>query len=207
MWSNRLSAVRNRGESRRLVNTVTRSQRRKWKSESDWRRQRDADREALRWRSNHTGEMEGRARQENTVRQTERARCKHIHHMLHIISLCCYHNWMTDWPTGRLTGWLAALLPGRWDGWLTYWLIGWLTPIISWGADKLAVWLADLLIYTLTDWLAGWLVYSVIVQTMQPCSDSLVWKKRNPFTQMNETTVLAQHVKKVEPSSAFTAKQ
>ncbi len=171
MWSNRLSAVRYCGESRRLVNAVTHSQRRKWKSESDWRRQRDADREALRWRSNHTGEMEGRAREENTVRQTERARCKHIHHMLQIISLCCCPNWMTDWLTGWLTGWLAAIL-AHWLYWLPYCLGDGMADLLTdWmvfshyllTADKLAVWLADLLTDTLTDWLAGWLVYSVIV--------------------------------------------
>ena len=51
-------------------------------------RQRDADRKALRWRKkNHTGGGGGWRRELNTARQTERVRCKHIHHMLQIISL------------------------------------------------------------------------------------------------------------------------
>lgn len=160
MWSNRLSAVRHCGESRRLV---TQSQRRRCKRDSDWRRQRDAGREALRWRDNHTGEMERRAREENTVRQTQRAKCKHIHHMLQIISLCCCHNWLIDWPTGWLTGWLAATLarwlhwlPGRWGGWLTYCLIGWLTPIISWRlTSQPSRWQIYWLIHGQYDWMTS----------------------------------------------------
>lgn len=163
--------VWNCGESRRLANTVTSSQRRKRKSESDWRRRRNGERGALRWRNDHTGELEGRAREWNTGRRTERererARCKHIHHMLQIISLCFCHNWLTDWPTGWLTGWLAAIL-AHWLHWLPYRL-----------GDGMADWLTDCLDGLLTnccltccftDWNFERLTGRLITESVRPRS-------------------------------------
>lgn len=128
MWSNWLSAVRQCGESRRLV---TRSQRRRWKRESEAERCRRRGTQVE--RQSHGGD--GGVSEGGKQSDRHRARCKHIHHMLQIISLCCCHNWLIDWPTGWLTGWLAATLarwlywlPGRLGGWLSYCF----SPIISW---------------------------------------------------------------------------
>ncbi len=88
----------------------------------------------------------GGERGSGTQSERERVRCKHIHHMLHIISLCCCNNWLTDWPTGWLTGWLAAIL-AHWRYWL---------PHCLW--DGMADWLTDCLDSLLTSCcLAVWL--------------------------------------------------
>lgn len=130
-----------------------RSQRRRW---SEWVRLKEAERCRRRGtqveRQSHGGRTEGRAREENTDRQTERerARCKHIHHMLQIISLCCCHNWLTDWMARWLTGFHTGSLCCLGDG-----MADWLTDLLLLSLDSWRLNCLYWLIHWQADWLAG----------------------------------------------------